>query len=41
MRTIIVIAFVIATTIVGINIIKGFTNTIESHTKRIERVAGY
>ena len=41
MRTIIVIAFVIATTIVGINIIKGFTDTVKNHTQRIERVAGY
>lgn len=41
MRTIIVIAFVIATTIVGINMIKDFTNTIENHNQRIERVAGY
>ena len=41
MRTIIVIAFVIATTIVGINIIKNFTDTVENHTQRIERAAGY
>ena len=41
MRIIIVIAFVIATTIVGINIIKGFTDTVKNHTQRIERVSGY
>ena len=41
MRTIIVIAFVIATTIVGINIIKGFTDTVKNHNQRIERVTGY
>ena len=41
MRTIIVIAFVIATTIVGINIIKDFANTMKNHTQRIERVSGY
>ena len=41
MRTIIVIAFVIATTIVGINIIKNFTDTVKNHNQRIERAAGY
>ena len=41
MRTIIVIAFVIATVIVGINIIKGFTDTVKNHNQRIERVSGY
>ena len=41
MRIIIVIAFVIATTIVGVNIIKGFTDTVKNHNQRIERVAGY
>ena len=41
MRTIIVIAFVIAATIVGINMIKDFTNTINNHNQRIERAAGY
>lgn len=41
MRTIIVIAFVIATTIVGINIIKDFANNIKNHNQRIERVTGY
>lgn len=41
MRTIIVIAFVISATIVGINMIKDFTNTIENHNQRIERAAGY
>ena len=41
MRIIIVTIFVIATTIVGINIIKGFTDTVKTHTQRIERVAGY
>ena len=41
MRTIIVIAFVIACAYVGINMVKGFTNTMENHKQRIERVAGY
>ena len=41
MRTIIVIAFVIVCAYVGINIINGFKDTIESHNQRIERVAGY
>ncbi len=41
MRTIIVIAFVIAATIVGINIIKDFTDVVKTHNQRIERVAGY
>ena len=41
MRIIIVISFVIVCAYVGTNIIKNFTNTIESHTQRIERVAGY
>ena len=41
MRTIIVIVFVISCAYVGINVVKGFTDTIESHTQRIERVAGY
>ena len=41
MRIIIVVSFVIIATIVGINIIKGFTNTIENHNQRIERAAGY
>ena len=41
MRIIIVIAFVIACAYVGLNIVKGFTKTIENHNQRIERVAGY
>ena len=41
MRTIIVIAFVIATTIGGINIIKGFTDTVKNHNQRIESITGY
>ena len=41
MRIIIVTIFVIAATIVGINIIKGFTDTVKNHNQRIERVAGY
>ena len=41
MRIIIVTIFVIVCAYVGANIIKNFTNTIESHTQRIERVAGY
>ena len=41
MRTIIVIAFVIATTIVGINMIKNFADTVKDHNQRIERVSGY
>lgn len=41
MRTIIVIAFVIATTIVGINMIKNFTDVVNNHNQSIERAAGY
>ena len=41
MRTIIVIAFVIACAYVGINIIEGFADTVKNHNQRIERVAGY
>ena len=41
MRTIIVIVFVISCAYVGINVVKGFTDTIESHTQSIERVTGY
>ena len=41
MRIIIVISFVIVCAYVGTNIIKNFTNTMENHTQRIERVAGY
>ena len=41
MRIIIVTIFVIATTIVGINIIKNFTDTVKNHNQRIERAAGY
>lgn len=41
MRTIIVIAFVIACAYVGLNIVKGFTDVVENHNQRIERVAGY
>ena len=41
MRIIIVISLVIVGAYVGTNIIKGFSNTVESHTQRIERVAGY
>ena len=41
MRIIIVIVFVIVCAYVGTNIIKNFTNVVENHTQRIERVAGY
>ena len=41
MRIIIVISFIIVCAYVGINMIKGFADTVESHTQRIERVAGY
>ena len=41
MRTIIVIVFVIACAYVGLNIVKGFTDVVENHNQRIERVAGY
>ena len=41
MRTIIVIVFVISCAYVGINVVKGFTDVVESHTQRIERVTGY
>ena len=41
MRTIIVIAFVISATIVGINIIKDYTYVVNTHNQRSERAAGY
>ena len=41
MRIIIVIAFVIACVYVGLNIVKGFTDVVENHNQRIERVSGY
>ena len=41
MRIIIVVSFVIVSAYVGTNIIKNFTNKIENHNQRIERVAGY
>ena len=41
MRTIIVIAFVIACAYFGISLINGFADTVEKHNQRIERVAGY
>ena len=40
-KKIVVVIIVIATTIVGINIIKGFTDTVKNHNQRIERAAGY
>ena len=41
MRIIIVVSFIIVSAYVGINIINGFTNTINNHNQRIERAAGY
>ena len=41
MRTIIVIVFVVVCAYVGLNIVKGFTDVVENHNQRIERVAGY
>ena len=41
MRIIIVTIFVISCAYVGINMIKGFADTVETHNQRIERVAGY
>ena len=41
MRIIIVTIFVISCAYVGIKMVEGFTDTIESHTQRIERAAGY
>ena len=41
MRIIIVVSFVVISVYVGINMVKGFTNTIEKHNQRIERAAGY
>ena len=41
MRIIIVTIFVISCAYVGINMVKGFTNTIEKHNQRIDRAAGY
>ena len=41
MRIIIVIVFVISCAYVGLNIVKGFTDVVENHNQRIERVSGY
>ena len=41
MRIIIVTIFVISCAYVGIKMVEGFTDAVESHTQRIERVAGY
>ena len=41
MRIIIVVIFVIVCADVGTNVIKSFADSVESHTQRIERVAGY
>ena len=41
MRIIIVIIFVVVCAYIGINTIKGFTDTIKNHNQRIERAAGY
>ena len=41
MRIIIVISFVIVSVYVGTNIIKNFTDVVNNHNQRIERVAGY
>ena len=41
MRIIIVAVFIISCAYVGIKMVDGFTNTIENHTQRIERAAGY
>ena len=41
MRIIIVAIFVIFCAYVGIKMVEGFTDTVKSHTQRIERVSGY
>ena len=41
MRIIIVTIFVISCVYVGLNVVKGFTDVVESHNQRIERVTGY
>ena len=41
MRIIIVTIFVISCAYVGIKMVEGFTDVVESHTQRIERAAGY
>ena len=41
MRIIIVVSFVVVSVYVGLNVVKGFTDVVENHNQRIERVAGY
>ena len=41
MRIIIVTIFVIVCAYIGINMIKGFADTVKNHNQRIERVTGY
>ena len=41
MRIIIVTIFVISSAYVGLSVVKGFTDVVENHNQRIERVAGY
>lgn len=41
MRIIIVIVFIIVCAYIGINTIKNFTDVVENHNQRIERVTGY
>ena len=41
MRIIIVISFIIVSAYVGTKMVEGFTDVVESHTQRIERVSGY
>lgn len=41
MRSLIVTIFVISCAYVGIKMVEGFTDVVESHTQRIERVSGY
>ena len=41
MRIIIVTIFVVVCAYIGINTIKNFTDVVENHNQRIERVSGY
>ena len=41
MRIIIVIIFIVVCTYIGLNVVKGFTDVVENHNQRIERVTGY
>ena len=41
MRIIIVAIFVVVCVYIGLNVVKGFTDVVETHNQRIERITGY